>query len=434
MIYWAPLLHFYQPPTQTPAVLMKVANESYRPLMDVFEAYPHARATFNINGVLTEMLGLYGYSDILGRMRKLAEGGQIEYTGSGKFHPILPLIPREEVERQIRLNITTNRQFLGDSYKPRGFFPPEMCYSREIVEPVIDSGHEWIIMSGIACTVGWPMDIVHRIEHVGEGPAVFFRDDILSNKISFKDLDGRSFIQHLKELHQGRGDVYVVTAMDAETFGHHIPHWEKLFLSQVYETLMPVVDPPHVMRQQKPPADQHRRLFGYEKTPDSEEIKIVTISQLLDIFPRGEAISPRPSSWSTSADDIKMGNFYPLWQDKNNPVHSMQWEHLDLTIDVEHKAAEVADSPLSLQFASTARTILDAALHSCQFWWASKRPMWNINMIYRGLTEQREVLLNAYKAITLSDCKPQVKREYYYRVVAGRHIYDRITDRLYTDE
>jgi alpha-amylase/alpha-mannosidase (GH57 family) len=82
---------------------MKVSNESYRPLMDVFEAYPNARATFNINGVLTEMLGLYGYSDVLGSMRNLAEGGQIEFTGSAKFHPILPLIPREEVERQIRL-------------------------------------------------------------------------------------------------------------------------------------------------------------------------------------------------------------------------------------------------------------------------------------------------------------------------------------------
>jgi hypothetical protein len=55
-------------------------------------------------------------------------------------------------------------------------------------------------------------------------------------------------------------------------------------------------------------------------------------------------------------------------------------------------------------------------------------------MIYRGITEQREVLLNAYKAIALSSCKPEVKKECYYRVVAARSIFDRITDRLYTDE
>ena len=433
MIYWAPLFHFYQPPTQTPEILMKVSNESYRPIMDVFDEFPYARATFNINGVLTEMLGLYGYTDVLNRMRKFAENKQVEFTGSAKYHPILPLIPTEEVERQIRLNHNTNRQYLGDSYEPKGFFPPEMCYSREIVDPIVESRHEWIILSGIACPVGWPMDVIHEIDYSNGGIAVLFRDDILSNKISFRDVDGKGFIEHLKQLHQGEGDIYVVTAMDAETFGHHIQHWDKLFLSQVYETLTPEADSKGVMREQKPLADQHRKLFEYGKTSEAREIEIVTISRLLEIFPRGQRVSPRPSSWSTSADDIRMQNYYPLWKDKNNPVHSMQWEHLNLTMEVAHKAVEVADSPASQEFASIARNTLDPALHSCQFWWASKKPMWDINMVYRGLTLQREVLLNAYKAISLSGCKPETKKEYYYRVVAARHIYGQITDYLYTD-
>jgi len=433
VIYWAPLFHFYQPPTQTPAILMKVSNESYRPIMDIFDEFPEARATFNINGVLTEMLALYGYTDILHRLQKLAERGQIEFTGSGKYHPILPLIPRDEVERQIRLNHNTNRQYLGEAYQPRGFFPPEMCYSPEIVNPIVQARHDWIITSGIACPSAWPMDVIHRIGNVDGEAAVLFRDDILSNKISFKDMDGKGFIEHLRQLHQGTGDVYVITAMDAETFGHHIQHWDKLFLSQVYETLVPNIESPGVMREQKPLAEQHRKLFEYEKSPDTGAIKTVKISQLLDIFPRGEKLSPRPSSWSTSAEDIRMHNYYPLWKDRNNPVHMMQWEHLDITIRVTHKALELADNPASLEFANNARNTLDLALHSCQFWWASKKPMWDINMIYRGLTLQREVLLNAYKAISLCGCKPETKKEYYYMVVAGRHIYTQITDYLYTD-
>ena len=59
--------------------------------------------------------------------------------------------------------------------------------------------------------------------------------------------------------------------------------------------------------------------------------------------------------------------------------------------------------------------------------------MWNINMIDKGMTLQREVMLNAYKSISVSDCKPEIKKEYYYRVVAGRHIFDQLTDNLYTD-
>ena len=68
MIYWAPLFHFYQPPTQTASMLMRISNESYRPLLDVFTDFPHARVTVNINGVLTEMLGLSGYSDVLDKL------------------------------------------------------------------------------------------------------------------------------------------------------------------------------------------------------------------------------------------------------------------------------------------------------------------------------------------------------------------------------
>ena len=433
MIYWAPLFHFYQPPTQTASMLMKISNEAYRPLVDVFSEFPHSRATVNINGVLTEMLGQCGYSDVLTKLRKLAEDGQIEFTGSGKYHPVLPLIPTEEAERQIKLNYQTNRNFLGDVYVPKGFFSPEMCYSHDMVDPIIESRHEWIILSGIACSVAWPMDVIHEISCEENKLAVFFRDDVLSNKISFRDIDGAGFIEHLKRLYNGEDDIYVVTAMDAETFGHHIQHWDKLFLSPVFETLEPMANQDKTMHEQKPLAEQHRRLFEFEKDKEDRQIKIVTMSELLEIFPRGNRIEPRPSSWSTSADDIKMQNYYPLWKDKNNPIHQMQWEHLSITMDVTHKAVELADNDASSQFANIARATLDPALHSCQFWWASKKPMWDINMVYLGLNLQRSALLNAYKAISTSGSKPEVKKEYYYKVVAARHIFDQITDNLYMD-
>jgi 4-alpha-glucanotransferase len=433
MIYWAPLLHFYQPPTQTTSMLMRISNESYRPLVDVFEEFPNARVTVNINGVLTEMLGQCGYPEVLEKLRNLAAQGRIEFTGSGKYHPILPLIPTEETERQIRLNYQTNRNLLGEVYKPRGVFPPEMCYSRDIVDSIIESRHEWIILSGIACPVAWPMNVIHEISSGHDKLAVFFRDDILSNKISFRNIDGPGFIEHLKRLYNPQGDIYVVTAMDAETFGHHIQHWDQLFLAQIFETLEPMAEDDKTMHQQKPLAEQHRRLFEFEKDKTDRQISIVTISELLDIFPRGEKVEPKPSSWSTSADDIKIQNYYPLWDDKNNPVHQKQWEHLSITMDIAHKAIEVADSDNATQFANISRTTLDEALHSDQFWWASKKPMWDVNMVYRGLNLQREVLLNAYKAISLSNAKPELKKEYYYKLVAARYIFDQITDRLYID-
>jgi alpha-amylase/alpha-mannosidase (GH57 family) len=34
-----------------------------------------------------------GHGDVIEGFRRLAENGQLEFTGTGKYNPILPLIP-----------------------------------------------------------------------------------------------------------------------------------------------------------------------------------------------------------------------------------------------------------------------------------------------------------------------------------------------------
>jgi len=167
MIYWAQLFHFYQPPTQIPRILEKVCTESYKPLLEVFSQYPHAKATVNISGVLLEMLHDYGHREIIASMRELGQRGQVEFTGSGKYHPILPLLTQGERQRQIELNVKTLRHFLGKDYAPRGFFPPEMCFSSKIIPDVLATGHRWIILSGVACPAAWPVDKIYQTDNGG---------------------------------------------------------------------------------------------------------------------------------------------------------------------------------------------------------------------------------------------------------------------------
>ncbi len=443
MIYWAPLLHFYQPPTQHHWVLKKVCEESYRPLIKLFKELPHAKATININGVLTEMLDDHGMSDVIEGMKELGERGQIEFTGSAKYHPILPLIPKDEMMRQIVHNDNTNKRIIGKSYTPAGFFPPEMAYSQDIVGQVVDAGYSWILLSGVACPVAWTMDVIHQIRYDGQRLAVFFRDDILSNRISFRSIDAQGFIKHLEGLKEGTSDRYVVTAMDAETFGHHIQHWEKYFLAEVYETLEQnrqgkvkvrrgaLNSANNHLEQSSTVAQEHGALLRSQQVAGGE-IQVVTISKLFEIFPKGQLIEPRASSWSTSLDDIKANNPYPLWKDPGNQIHQLMWRHLKIAIDVTRKALDVATDQNSKHFADIARGLLDSALHSCQFWWASKRPNWDVNMVSLGLVEQREVIFNAYKAIAVSNLPEETRTEDFYRwVVASRDIRHRITDFLY---
>jgi alpha-amylase/alpha-mannosidase (GH57 family) len=443
MIYWAPLLHFYQPPTQHHWVLKKVCEESYRPLIKLFRELPNAKITVNINGVLTEMLDEHGMSDVLDGLRELGERGQLEFTGSAKYHPILPLIPQDEILRQIMHNYNTNRRLLGKSYAPAGFFPPELAYSGDILRQVVDSGYCWILLSGVACPVAWPMDVIHQVSHDGQRMAVFFRDDILSNRISFRAIDAQGFIKHLEGLKEGDSDRYVVTAMDAETFGHHIQHWEKYFLAEVYEALehnkQPKIKPrkgalnevPNHLEQSATVAQEHGTLFRSQQVAGGE-IQVVTISKLFEIFQKGQNIEPRASSWSTSLDDIKANNPYPLWKDPNNQIHQLLWRHLKIALEITRKAQDVAVDQNSKHFSDIARALLDSALHSCQFWWASKRPNWDVNMVSLGLVEQREVIFNAYMAISVSNLPEDIRTEYFYHwVVASRDIRNRITDLLY---
>jgi alpha-amylase/alpha-mannosidase (GH57 family) len=429
MIYWAQLLHFYQPPTQLPSVLEKICDESYRPLLEVFHQYPNARVTVNINGTLTEMLKDCGHRDIIQGLKELAESGQIEFTGTGKYHPILPLIPPDEAKRQIELNQKTNSFFFGTAYKPSGFFPPEMAYSREILPLVIGAGHRWIILSGVACPTNWPVDTVYQIEHEGKRLAVFFRDNLLSNKISFDELGPRDFLENLKALKGDKENIYAVTAMDAETYGHHIQDWEELFLAEVYEQLQVRSETFAHIQQKKALATQHASLFQDAET--AQQIQTATISQLLELFSSGDVIDPKPSSWSTTAEDIEAGNPYPLWADKDNEIQHLQWEHLSICMEICSSASQLADNDESKRFAGIARGLLDRALHSCQFWWASRKPMWDINLIHLGLIDQWRAIVNAYRAVNTSGADGNVKGELHQKLVTARDLRNKIADRLF---
>jgi alpha-amylase/alpha-mannosidase (GH57 family) len=273
------------------------------------------------------------------------------------------------------------------------------------------------------------MDIIYRTECDGQEIAVFLRDDVLSNKISFQDLGPKEFIAHLENWQGQNENIYVVTAMDAETYGHHIQDWERTFLARVYEELEPCAEPLEEVKQAKALAGQHAAFLANGEA--TGKIQMVTISQLLDLFPRGHPIEPRPSSWSTSMEDMEAGNYYPLWQDRNNEVHRLQWEHLSICIELVNEALHCADNEESRHSATIARGLLDRAEHSCQMWWASKRPMWDINLIHMGLLDQLRTVVNAYRAISKSGTTEETKREYYYRTVAARDIRNKLEDRLF---
>jgi alpha-amylase/alpha-mannosidase (GH57 family) len=272
-IHVAFLFHIYQPPTQIPLVIRQIVNESYRPILETLRTCPLAKITLNINATLTEQLNEYGFNDVINSIGALANKGQIEYTGSGKFHPLLPLLPEPEVIRQIKLNNETNKKFFGN-YNPRGFFPPEMAVSEEIYEPIRKMGFDWIIMSGIANTLStFPTNFIST--HSETSLKLIFRDDIISNDVGFDKINTVDNFTRRLSYRNTDTDYYVILAMDGETFGHHVKHGIRNFLKPFFQSL------------------EYRN-----------DIQLCTISEIIDKYPKENPQVPKDSSWSTMDIDI----------------------------------------------------------------------------------------------------------------------------------
>ena len=344
-MYWANFLHIYQPPTQTEAIVRKVTEECYRTLVRVLEEAPRAKITLNINAVLTEQLERYGFRDVVEGLKRLAERGQIEFTGSAMYHPILPLIPKEEAIRQIRLNTAVNRHYFGDVYRPQGFFPPEMCYTLEVAKTVAEMGFRWIIIDEIAFNgkLGQARnDTTYTLRELPD-LVVFFKERPFSAGITYGNYpSSKPFLEALRN--RLTTQTYLLTGTDGEVYGHHRPGQEQL-LQEVFR---------------------------------AKEPKTCTVSELLHLFKRKEEANPLPSSWSTWEDEMAKGIPYPQWQYPGHELHQLQWRltrlALELIKTVSHETTGYAE----------AHRLLDEGLHSCQFWWASCRPWWDTGMIEWG--------------------------------------------------
>ncbi|MBI4187425.1 MAG: hypothetical protein HY530_07995 [Chloroflexi bacterium] len=359
-MYWANFLHIYQPPTQTEAIVRKVTEECYRVLVRVLEAAPRARITLNINAVLTEQLVRYGFSDVIDGLKRLAEMGQIEFTGSAMYHPILPLIPEEEAVRQIKLNTEVNRRYFGEVYRPQGFFPPEMCYSTGVAKIAAETGFRWIIMDEIAFggRLGQSRDdTIYRLDEYPD-LAVFFKERPFSAGITYGNYPSAGpFLEALKG--KLAADTYLLTGTDGEVYGHHRPGQERL-LQEVFEARGP---------------------------------QTCTVSELLRLFKRREKASPLPSSWSTWEDEMAQGIPYPQWDYPGHELHRLQWQLTRLAIGL------VKDVPQGTAGYAGARRLLDEGLHSCQYWWASCRPWWDTGMIEWGARKLFDAVSSVREAV-----------------------------------
>ncbi|MBI4091211.1 hypothetical protein HY419_00500 [candidate division WWE3 bacterium] len=417
MLIWTNFLHFYQPPTQKKYWIDRVTNESYRKIVKHLLANNKARLTLNINAVLCELWEQNGHQDVIDGVKALVHRGQIELTGSAKYHPLLPKLPDSEVERQVYLNELGLNKYFGVSgpllkhkgpVKLRGFFPPEMAYSPHLSDKLAEMGYEWVILDELSYSKKLGQVDYNKIyRDKGSKILTHFRN----RDASFKILSGQLSTPALFMAefgHYAAENKYLLTAMDGETFGHHRPGLDET-LAQLYT---------------------------------NSGLKALTISELSQAVEDEVEIDTLPSTWALMEKDAMTNVPFARWEDNDNEIHHMQWRLAKLAIRlvngskfavsgvgyVGYSGMGQSESAAGSGGENTAgtdgerswkksRELLDRALHSDQFWWASAKPWWSLEMVERGAKD----LLDAINLVPDAGGgeKNEAKELYYGIITAG---------------
>ena len=347
--------HIYQPPIQDEEVIQRIAKECYLPLTRQILAFKELKFTLNINFSLIEHLERVA-PEVLDNIHKAHKNGHLELTESGAYHPIFPLVPEEEVKRQLKLNHEGTQAKLIKNFNPKGVFPPEMAFEPRLTPLFKELGYQWTITDDFSLD-HYGIEIPYNKIYTSDGVAVFLRSNFWSNKFARHDqwtwASPQDFVDAFTQnLHtwMGNEDGYLVIALDGETFGHHIKEFDEPFLQALFQAFA-----------------------------DSQQLQLAHLEDIYKQFKHVPEFVP-PSSWSMDEISLKNRDYFTLWNSPGNKIHELQWRFTYYVLD---KVRKLNNPEINAE--------LDKALYSCQYWWAS---FWKFSpkLIYNGAFEMMRIL------------------------------------------
>lgn len=183
-INWLNILHFYQPPFQEKEVVRKVTEECYLPVSRLLLNLPRAKAVININGCLLELLDEFQEGkEVIENLVKLISSGRADISGTGKYHPIIPLIKTKEIKIQVSRQEMSLHHFLGVQ-QPEILFLPELAYWPEQALIFKDLGYKWTIIDEISLKNGRRMMGKRLLKEKINSMNLLVRERDLSESIS----------------------------------------------------------------------------------------------------------------------------------------------------------------------------------------------------------------------------------------------------------
>lgn len=346
-LLWANLIDMYQPPNCDRSVLEKIIKHSYLPLLKIFEQNPDLGFTLNLPGITVELMIRTGFGDVIKKIAILSERGQIEFTTTPKYQPLIPLHGDDDVDRQIEAHNKICRRYFGISYNPQGLYSPFLAYSQKVSKAGARFMSKWVIVdeNSIKPKPQNGYNSLYMDKSAGGILLMGCRRDIsdqLGGSFWARKIP-RSASEFLQAaLKQASNDKYLITAIDARNFGYDNPGRHSLL----------------------------RALYR------DNRLKAITISQMRRFIKRKDFIRAVDGSSVTVKEDSKKRRPFLIWEDDRNPIHQSLWKLYKMAASEIKNAATKGDPQLTRarEMIDSASAAINWSMASCSPWWDAAYP------------------------------------------------------------
>lgn len=267
-------------------IFKKVANKSYRPMLDLLEKnmqkYPDFKVSFSITGTWLEQAEKWA-PELIAQIRRMVSRGQVEIVGETYYHSLAYFYNLSEFADQVTMHSQAIQRLFGTT--PKVFRNTELAYNDSLAKWADEKGYKGILAEGWDKVLGWRSPNYVYCPAGCDNIKLLLKNYRLSDDIAFR-FSNRSWSEwpltvpkYLGWLKDDclRGPL-INLFMDFETFGEH--QWQDTGIFNFMNSLVP------------------EWLGEYEN-------KFVTVSEACDLMPVADEISmPSTVTWADTERDL----------------------------------------------------------------------------------------------------------------------------------
>ena len=233
-------VHNHQPVGNFDFVFQEAFEKSYWPFLDVLEKFPSIKIAIHFSGILLDWF-IKNQPEILSKVKKMVDRGQLEVMTGGYYEPILSIIPeKDQVGQIVKLTETVKELF---NITPEGLWLAERVWEPALPATFVKAGVKYSVADDTLFKYAGLTDNqltgYYITEDMGHSVFLFPISKKLRYTIPFED--PKVTIDYLYTMATEEGQNIVVFADDGEKFGewpntyNHV--YKEKWLENFFQTL-----------------------------------------------------------------------------------------------------------------------------------------------------------------------------------------------------